>query len=340
MKKWVVILFVSVSFISLKGQDVVFSQFANTTIMINPAITGNYLGVVRTTLNQRVQYTGFGMPYNTSMLTVDKSIKRKGRRRDRISYGAYAVNDRAYSTDRVELRQYSVSIGYHKLIEKKKYKHKFLSVGVQNGYATRIAFMDNFFFDRQITPHGYDESIDHGERFYRESFGYPTMNVGLLYTFADSSYKKPLVKFTLGYGMFNTIPVSESVTSSYTSTLHSRHHFNTSMVYWFVGNKAFIKADALFSLQGNSAQLKTRTILDYWYSRKYAFLAGVNMNAGRSIGPVLGLGFKNVNITYSMDIASEDKVGYYTAYELTLVYLNPMPGREKIYALRAGDAKI
>ena len=135
--------------------------------MINPAITGNYLGVVRTTLNQRVQYASFGVPYNTSMITVDKSIRRKGRRRDRISYGAYAVNDRAYTQDRIELRQYSISLGYHKLLEKKKHKHKFLSIGLQNGFASRIALLDNFSFDRQITQNGFDPTIDNGERFGR-----------------------------------------------------------------------------------------------------------------------------------------------------------------------------
>ena len=339
MKRIIVILLIFLG-IQLKAQDVVFSQFSNTTIMINPAITGNYLGVVRTTLNQRVQYADFGLPYNTSMITVDKSIRRKGKRRDRISYGAYAVNDRAYTQDRIELRQYSISLGYHKLLEKKKHKHKFLSIGLQNGFASRIALLDNFSFDRQITQNGFDPTIDNGERFAKESFGYPTMNIGLLYTFADSSYKKPIVNFNFGYGMFNTIPVKEAVTSINQSRLKARHHFNTSIIYWFVGTKAFIKADALFSLQGNSAQLKTRLILDYWYNRKYAFLAGFNMNAARSIGPVLGIGYKNVNITYSIDFARQDRLGYYIANEITFVYLNPMPGREKIYALRAGDAKI
>ena len=340
MKNLIVIILLILSIPILKAQDVVFSQFANTTIMINPAITGNYLGVVRTTLNQRVQYASFGLPYNTSILTVDKSIKRKGKRRDRISYGAYAVNDRAYSNDRIELRQYSISLGYHKLLERKKYKHKFLSIGVQNGLASRRAFLDNFTFDSQLTTEGFDKSLDNQERFQRESFSYPTMNIGLLYTFADSSYKKPLVNFKLGYGMFNTIPIKEAVTSYNTSKLASRHHINTSMIYWFVGTKAFVKADALFSLQGNSAQLKSRLILDYWYSRKYAFLGGFNLNAGRSIGPVLGIGFKNVNITYSVDFAKQENIGYYMSNEITFVYLNPMPGREKIYALRAGDAKI
>lgn len=341
MKNILSVILLLVSSLEIKAQDFIFSQFGNTTIMINPAITGNYLGLVRTTLNQRVQQFGYGTPFNTSILTVDKSIRSQAIKNDRISYGAYIVRDGAMSGDRIELRQYSASLAYHKLVAKKKYKHQFFSFGAQFGSATRSVMTSNFIFDSQITKDGYDPNLHNPERFFREDISYGTLNAGVLYTFTDSSFKKPVVKFTAGYGAFNIVSPVEAVTSINYQRLGIRHHFNSSLVYWFVGTKLFLKQDLLFSIQGNAFQVKSRTIFDYWYNRKYAFLFGVNVTAGRYYGPEFGLGIRNMNLIYSMDFGRSNSLDpWYTANELTLIYLNPMPGREKVYALRAGDARM
>lgn len=338
MRLIIFILFLFGSILA-KGQDAVFSQFTNTTIMVNPAITGNYMGVVRTTLNQRMQWAGFGLPYNSTILTVDKSLRRKGSRRDRISYGAYFVRDGAFTVDRIEWTQVSASLGFHKQIWRKKKQYKFLGIGAQMGTASRKSAVDDFSFDSQITPNGIDQNIVSGENFFREAFSYPTLNIGLLLVHADSSLKRPVLSWKVGYGLFNAVPAKEAVTSINTQKLSPRQNFNAGAIFYFKGTKLFLKTDVLFTVQRNAHMMRTQVMLDYWYSRKYAFLAGFNLNVTRSWGPCVGVGFRNVNIIYSFDMRKSN-FGTHSSSEITLIYLNPMPGREKLFALRAGDARL
>ena len=66
-----------VSSITMYAQDVHFSQFYQTPLFVNPALTGAFSGNQRLILNYKDQWTSFGSPFKTYAFQFDASILKK-----------------------------------------------------------------------------------------------------------------------------------------------------------------------------------------------------------------------------------------------------------------------
>ena len=88
--------------LNLKGQDVHYSQFDKTKLLINPSLISNQYNDYEIQLQRRSQWASVTKPFNTFSLSVStKNIYKN------ISLGAMILNDVAgdsdFSTDGVSL---------------------------------------------------------------------------------------------------------------------------------------------------------------------------------------------------------------------------------------------
>ena len=174
------LLGVAVCVCGAAAQDVHFTQFYASPLLLNPALTGGFDGQLRASMIYRDQWRGtLDNPFVTTTAALDFRfpLKTGGRNSgDAASAGIVFMNDRVKVYDFTH-NQIMASGAYHKMLDKAT--NQILSVGGQVGIGQRnvnyanLAFQDEF----QIQPSG--TSGYFGET--RESL--PTNNI----TFFDFS---------------------------------------------------------------------------------------------------------------------------------------------------------
>jgi type IX secretion system PorP/SprF family membrane protein len=149
MKKWSISIVFFLSYISMFGQDPVFSQYTSNPIMLNPAFAGNnYDG--RLAGNYRLQWPGVSATYNTFSLGFDKFIENAN-----LAFGFNIVSDDAGKGALVSNRIGGV-VGYRVKVNESTYIKGGLEVGFTQkklGWE-KLLFYDAISANGGITPGG------------------------------------------------------------------------------------------------------------------------------------------------------------------------------------------
>lgn len=131
----------------VQAQDVHFTQFNATPLLINPAFTGNFSGRARASAIYRDQWRSVTVPFKTIAVSVDAPIVSDLTIDDYLAAGVQLYNDRAGDANLSNLSALA-SVAYHKFLGASA--NKALSVGFQGGYTqksfdlTKLYFSDEF----------------------------------------------------------------------------------------------------------------------------------------------------------------------------------------------------
>ena len=163
----------------LLAQDIHFSQFYNSPLTLNPALTGKVNGTYRVAAIYRNQWFGKvngRTSFSTPSASFDMPIRLK---KDVIGVGAVFFSDRS-AGGLLKNNTVMASVAYHKALGASN-NHS-LSLGVQGGYTQKQLDFANIRFASQ-----YDFELNHnpaqisGETL-DNSRGMFDMQVGLVYT--------------------------------------------------------------------------------------------------------------------------------------------------------------
>lgn len=166
------------------AQDLHFSQFYNSPLTINPALTGKADAQWRANVNYRSQW--FSVPDSRGISTFAASVDARiledvVPKYDKLGIGLQLYHDSAgpgyYNTTSI-----LPSIAYHKALG---YNHK-LAAGLQPGYANTGIDFSRLSFETQYIGTGFDRSLPIGENLIAQNQGYLDLNGGLLYSFRSS----------------------------------------------------------------------------------------------------------------------------------------------------------
>ncbi len=131
----------------VQAQDVHFTQFNASPLIVNPAFTGNFSGRMRASAVYRDQWRSVTVPFKTIAVSVDAPIVSDLTIDDYLAAGIQLYNDRAGDANLSNLSALA-SVTYHKFLGAGA--NKALSVGFQGGYTqksfdlTRVYFSDEF----------------------------------------------------------------------------------------------------------------------------------------------------------------------------------------------------
>lgn len=145
------------SVFALQAQDIHFTQFYASPLLLNPALTGGFDGQLRASTIIRDQWRGaLETPFVTTTAALDFRFPLKvgGRANgDAASAGIVFMNDRVKQYDFTH-NQIMVSGGYHKMLDKRT--NQILSGGLQIGIGQRNIIYSGLNFQDQfsINPDG------------------------------------------------------------------------------------------------------------------------------------------------------------------------------------------
>ncbi len=180
-----------------QAQDVHFSQFANSTLLINPATAGVYHGKERVTLNYKSQWSSLGSPYTTYAASFERPFFRKRNSTNaHIGAGLHAYQDQAgdanFGTSQINL---SLS-GILPMNDVST-----LSIGLQGGAAQKSADLANLTWGNQFDGEGFDPDLPSFEIDNLSSSWYVDFGAGVFYEYIatdDHILGRDYLQFNIG----------------------------------------------------------------------------------------------------------------------------------------------
>ncbi len=162
----------------IHAQDIHFSQFFASPLLVNPANTGNFNGIARIGLNYRDQWGSVSVPYQTFSAFTDFGIQPK-KAVNRFGIGITAFNDQAGDGILTTQKAY-LSAAYHIGYTEKDYWR--LAFGMAGGIVQKSVDITRLTFDSQWNDHEFDEALSNGETIVDDQINYLDFGAGAVLT--------------------------------------------------------------------------------------------------------------------------------------------------------------
>tara|TARA_Y100000782_G_scaffold115416_1_gene158063 strand:+ start:6069 stop:7079 length:1011 start_codon:yes stop_codon:yes gene_type:complete len=319
------LLFLLMNVTSL-AQDIHFSQFYNSPLTLNPALTGQFNGDYRFVGNHRRQWASIDHPFTTFGVSADARNFLKVKH---VGAGISIYNDKA-GTGELGTLQLQAAFSYSLQINSDSTAH--IVFGVQSGWNRRQIDYNNFTFDNQFVNNQYSSTASTGETFDQSSTNYVDVQAGVAYIqqFAERTY------LTAGFAAHNLLTPDVSLSDQEDQldrryTLHGAFEFPVSsnldliprVITMFQGphNEIVAGGDAKYILD------------DRWFHYRAIYLGAYSRIVDAAILRV-GMDYDSWHVGLSYDInystldrASNAKGGF----ELSVIYIlrNVLPKRTK-----------
>jgi len=159
----------------LKAQDVHYSQYLNSPLNLNPALTAYTSSTYRLTLNHRSQWAAVTVPYQSFSASFESKIFKRKKQRDYIGLGVIFNNDQA-GDSKFGTTQAGLSISYVKAL--KRNGNNVLSIGIQSSILQRSIDYSQLYF--QDNWNGVSSNPNNGntENFTVNEFNYFDVSAG------------------------------------------------------------------------------------------------------------------------------------------------------------------
>ena len=161
---------------SLMAQDIHFSQYMNSPLNLNPALSGFHDSKFRFILNHRNQWSSVTVPYKTYSAAADMQIWKRKRQSDMFGLGVLFNNDQA-GDSRYGTTQGALSLSYVKALNRTN--RNLLAFGAQLFYSQRSIDYSQLYFPSQWNGNSYDPNLQTGENFTVNSFSYLDVSAGI-----------------------------------------------------------------------------------------------------------------------------------------------------------------
>ena len=308
---------------TVMAQDIHFSQYRQSPLLLNAANTGNFVGDYRAGINYRNQWSSFIKPFVTTSGFFDKYFKKGFMDNDSWGAGLVLFSDKAgtaaFSTEVV----YG-SLAYHYKLDSEGKKR--VSIGVQGGVVQKGMNYEELKFGNQYTSVLYNDELSSQETFMETSITYPVIHAGVNY---QMEYNEKL-DFQAGFSMFNLNNPSESFFGVDDNSLNSRMSFTLGADYTY-SDLISIHPGVLFTGQTKAFEYLVGTdvgyaVKDVPLTKVIAFF-GVWYRSTDAIILVPGLAYNNVRagLSYDVNISSLNNASSGRgAIELSLIYIFDM----------------
>lgn len=307
---------------SSQGQDHKFSQFYNSPLNLNPALTGKLNSYFRLVANYRNQYARVSTPspYNTFAFSADAGFLRDQLNDNILGAGILFVTD--HQAGILRTNEIMMSVAYHQGFgwDKNHYLSVGFAAGIENRSLDRnITFADEFngeFFD-QFT------SIDWLNITDRSIWNW-NMSAGV---FWSSSFTETISAYA-GGALFNILKPKESFTGSQDNERDFRYSGNGGLVF-DIKRILLLSPNALFMRQSEATQWIAGTSLGFNLSgprRPYetTLFVGGWYDGNGAIIATAGIQYQGfqLGLSYDLTISSlNDANQGYGGFEVSLIYV-------------------
>ncbi len=315
-----IILFLLLGFsLTLKGQDIHFSQFYNMPLQLNPSLSGHIEGTYRVKLIYRNQWSSItsGGVYSTPGLSFDMNFKLKEESRNSLGAGLLFINDQTGGGDFNNL-VILASAAYHMNLDKKE--KTYLSFGVQGGMISKRLDTNALIFSDQFDNSG-NVGMPTMENFANTNISGGDLRLGVTF----SSYPSNKMNYKLGVAYMHLLQSKEIfLTNTATNTLPGRVAVFAEGEFKTKNPKLSILPEILFMTQASINQINLTTNLGYQISPDFELIFGGGYRLSDAAIVGLGFGFKGVELmaTYDINISKLNPASQYQGgFEISLGYI-------------------
>jgi len=296
------LIFLSSS-ISIIAQDVMFSQFYNTPLQINPAQAGSFDGAGRAGLSYRNQWASImAHPFETFALEAELKLKEVSQNEQPLSFGIIVLRDKA-GASKFSLTNAVLSIGYLQKLN----NQNSLGAGIQGGYGQYSMDYTNLFWGNQYDPNSnsFDASQSSLEPNINNTYNHYNVAGGLCYTFQTDNYTKGLhegIMFNMGAALSQSfIPKNSFYEASNTSAM-MKYHIHADAHLGLPEMQLTFTPRFIFGAQGNIKQTIIGSHFTYAADKDAAaFCLGLYYRIGNAFIPYIGLDLKQFQLGFSFD---------------------------------------
>ncbi len=286
MKKVVIVSLIISSVFLLQSeifaQDIHFSQFRETPILVNPAQTGLHKDL-RVITNYKTQWSSVGTPYKTNALSAELLLNKNKSRNSHLGVGVQVFNDRA-GDGKLSTTQALLSMsGIVKINKMSK-----ISTGLIVGFGQRSVNYDNFKWDQQYNGSSYDASMSSGEAHAGQmSYIYPDLGAGACWSYGANqrqTYKESTgIKATVGISAWHFGVPAYSFSQNFSDKLNSKIVFHGNVELSTKGANVKFLPEFLFVSQGKLKEFNIGGMVKY-------ILKEGSQRTGRISGSAIALG--------------------------------------------------
>jgi len=305
---------------SVFGQDLHFSQFMNSPLVTNPANTGFIPdGDYRLGVNYRNQWSSvMTVPYKTMSAFGDVQLMKNYDYTGWLGVGGLILRDVAGSGNLTSTKVYG-SVAYHQMIN----AGSLLSLGFNVGLVNKQINVSNLKFPDQFDGHFFDSHLPTSVVLDANNINYFDMQVGMNYAyfptnkvyvnagFSAMHVNRPKESFfdAAAQGVDNRIPVR------FTGFLNGS---------FMVNDQVIVNPNVYFSLQAKSYEIVGGANAHYNLSGdgEKVLIGGLYYRYKDAIVPMIGLGYKDYNFTFTYDVTTSSLKNYNNgrgAFEFSLI---------------------
>lgn len=327
------------SFCTLPGQDIHFSQYYRTPLLVNPAMTGIFNGNVRLLLNHKDQWRSVG-PYSTSGFSYDMSFLKKNWDKGFLAGGVAAYTDKVGS---FKLSTTNILLSLSSTISLNK--ENLVSAGLQGGFVQQSIDNAQLRWGNQYDPasaNGFNAGLASNENlFENQNFLDFTLGVAWNYgknvsSFAGGRQLRANVGFAIQH-----LNRPELELTGIPEKIYSKLAAHGGLYIGIENTNIALLPSVLYNAQGPAQEINGGLMVRYTikegskytgFFKETALLLGGNYRVGDAIIPAVLVEFTNYALGISYDVntsslssASNMKGGF----EISLSYINPNPFRSQ-----------
>lgn len=291
-----ILFFTATTIFNTQAQDIHYSQFYNSPLTLNPAMTGRTNGTFRISLNYRDQWFGAvrdHSPFVTPSGSFDMPIRFK---KDALGIGFIIINDRTGGA-RLNTLSALASVAYHKSLGK---KHS-LSLGVQGGYMQKRLDVNNLEFGSQFRFNHFNSNIPSGENFTNDVIRGIDVNAGLMWT---GNFSKKFSAYA-GYSVFHLNREEINFIEGDGLRMYMRHVGHGGFEY-YPTEQFSIMPSVIYMMQSESEEINAGASLGFHFKKATSLYVGGYYRVDDAAIAYLGLDIKSVRLGMSYDVTTSN----------------------------------
>jgi type IX secretion system PorP/SprF family membrane protein len=241
----ILIVFLNVSFLQVRAQDINFSQFYELPMLRNPALAGIFRGDIRVTSAYRNQWESVTVPYRTEALGTELRFSLGENSDDYLTIGLQITNDVAGDSKLSRVQIFPV-VNFQKSINGDK--DSYISAGIMAGAVQQKFDPSTLHFDDQFQNGSYSALNPTHQTFTQTNLTYGDDAAGLSYngTMGNDSH------FYIGAGLFHFTQPKVAFLKQNDIRLNEKWVFNLGMSTPVSDYDKFIMYADYFNQGGNN----------------------------------------------------------------------------------------
>ncbi len=292
MKRLYLSCLLGICYLVSYSQDIHYSQFFNSPLNLNPALTGVFAGEQRLSGNYKSQWASVPVDYNTFTLEYDRNFAASDTS-NFFSLGGIINYDQAGAVS-LNLVNLSLNASYSLRLS----DHSYLTPGVQVGLHSRSYDRDKVTTGNQWNGEFQDPSIP-AEALVNDGIRFFDVSAGLNYH-RQTSYRD---FFDLGVGLFHITTPDQSFSGGATESNLSQRLSLYGLSSFEVADKLDVLLNATFQNQGEYQEILVNAQGKIYLDKdNTALFLGLGYRVGDAWYPMIALQYNNIYVGFNYDV--------------------------------------